>query len=191
MNPVIKEFLENETFKKLDHRLETFALMVSHVENRPGLIVETGTARIEGNWGGDGQSTLIWDWLAERLPVRVKSVDINPEFVEIARKQVKHTEVICANSLNMLSGLSDVDLYDMTLLYLDSFDWHPSIALDSMFHHMAELATVWAKLPRGCLVVVDDRHSDTQGKHFMVQVFMEQLGIKPAFVGYQIGWYKP
>lgn len=63
--------------------------------------------------------------------------------------------------------------------------------LDSAFHHFAELATVWRLLPSDCLIMVDDRHSETSGKHFMVQFFMEKLGIEPVYKGHQIGWLKP
>jgi hypothetical protein len=186
------EFKASEMYSKLGQRANTMAYMIAHLERAAkGLIVETGTARIEGNWSGDGQSTLVWDWAASHLPYRVKSVDINPEFVETAKKQVHHTEVVLSDSIRFLSSLSNADLADIKLLYLDSYDWRPSMALDCMFHHMAELAAVWAKLPSGCMVVVDDRHSETEGKHFMVAVFMNKLGIAPVFSDYQIGWIKP
>jgi hypothetical protein len=86
------EFKASEMYSKLGQRANTMAYMIAHLERAAkGLIVETGTARIEGNWSGDGQSTLVWDWAASHLPYRVKSVDINPEFVETAKKQVHHT----------------------------------------------------------------------------------------------------
>jgi hypothetical protein len=187
-----KEFKNSEMYPKLAHRAETFALMVAHVESAgKGLIVETGTARTKDNWNGDGQSTLIFDWLCDNLPVNAKSVDLDPVAVEIAKSQVKNVEVVCSDSVKFLSSLKDEELSELKLLYLDSFDYKEELALDCQFHHMAELSTIWAKIPSGCLIVVDDRVNHHVGKHFMVAYFMHKLNIEPYFVGYQIGWIKP
>jgi SAM-dependent methyltransferase len=184
-------------FRKLKLRAYTMSKMVGHVEdacakNNCSAIIETGTARIKDNWGGDGQSTLVWEWLCQQIVgLRAVSIDITPEHVAAAREQVKRVQVIEGDSIKTLAHLSRELVENCRLLYLDSFDWHPEHAMDSMFHHMAELATVYADLPSGCLIAVDDRHSRDQGKHFMVQAFFEKLGIEPLFAEYQIGWVKP
>jgi hypothetical protein len=194
-------FVASEMFGRLEHRAVTMASAIEHIErvhqkgfggNASGLnkIVETGTSRIEGNWAGDGQSTLVWDWVASYLDISVTSIDLNPEYVEIAKKQTStRIEYICADSVESLSKMANIE--SIGLLYLDSFDWAPEINLVSAFHHLAELATVWAKLPSGCLVMIDDCHEEFQGKHVMVYLFMKKLGIEPAFTGYQAGWIKP
>jgi cephalosporin hydroxylase len=184
-----QEFLDSEMFRKLKHRSHTMAAMVAHVETHPGLIIETGTSWDHGNWFGQGQSTLIWDWLCSKLPdVTAVSIDIRQEGVDVAKAQTQHVKYVTGNSVLMLPTL---DLAKTTLLYLDSFDWTPELDFESSFHHLAELTTVWAKLPSGCMIVVDDRHEVARGKHWMVDGFMRKLGVKPVFAEYQIGWIKP
>jgi hypothetical protein len=188
---VTEQFKSEPFFPRLMHRAETFALMIDHLSKfKGGRIIETGTLRILDNYEGDGQSTALWNWFLSKVDGdwQADSVDINPEAVEISAKACPLVQVHQSDSLAYLS--SQDDLSDLRLLYLDSFDWHPDIAMDSAFHHMAELATVWAKLPEGCMIVVDDRHGPMAGKHFMVEYFMEKLGKIPVFQQYQIAWIK-
>jgi hypothetical protein len=186
-------FVNGGYTEKLAHRGETFRQIFRYLDAAPsGWIVETGTARIEGNWAGDGQSTLLWDRVAETRPdLAVQSIDLDRKAVETAMHQTKHVQFTCGDSVQALGRFPEPE--KIRLLYLDSFDWQPdpTVNLDSAFHHMAELAAVWANLPSGCLVVVDDRHGEGWGKHFMVEFFMEKLGIEPLFKAYQIGWVKP
>jgi hypothetical protein len=192
MGSVKERFIDSKMFHDLKHRSYTMAEMIGHLEtSKLPWIVETGTARITGNWGGDGQSTLVWDWVSEHLQKKVLSIDMNLEAVNNASAQTKNVKYICADSVQTLNNLDADVVQNIGLLYLDSFDWAPEIHLDSSFHHMAELAAVWRYLPSGCLIVVDDRHSPEQGKHFMVAAFMDKLGIEPLFAEYQIGWIKP
>jgi hypothetical protein len=187
----VQELKSQDFFPRLEHRKDTFALMVEHLDKFDGgRIIETGTLRIAGNYEGDGQSTAIWNWYLSKAGETwsADSVDISPEAVGVSREVCPLVRVHESDSLKFLS--SQDDLSDLRLLYLDSFDWHPDIALDSAFHHMAELATVWAKLPEGCMIVVDDRHGPMAGKHFMVEFFMEKLNREPVFKQYQIGWIK-
>lgn len=156
-----------------------------------GLIVETGTCRNSDIWEGDGCSTRIWNWVLENSKLAAYSVDIDSAAVAQSKVSAPLVEISCMDSVQFMESLDDSDLARLRLLYLDSFDWSPEINMQSSFHHMAELAAVWAKVPAGCLIVVDDRHSDTMGKHFLVERYMEKLGIKPSFVGYQIGWIRP
>lgn len=193
MNTIKQAFQEADFYPALDVRGPTFAHMIDHLEQHTHLnhLIETGTARIQGNWGGDGQSTLIWDWLADRLPISVTSIDICETGVNIAKSQVKNIKFIVGDSIEALASYPPENLSRVGLLYLDSYDWSPETNMESAFHHMAELATVWAHLPSGCMIAVDDCHSQFKGKHIMVYMFMNKMGIKPHFVGYQVGWIKP
>lgn len=190
---ILTEFRKLPFYNQLAHRRAGFELCLLHMDRQPpaSLILETGTLRIPGNYYGDGNSSAIWEWLLERRPFEAVSVDIDENAVEAARRELKKVQVVHSDSLVYLSSLTPEKLSHCRLLYLDSFDWSPEIELDSAFHHFAELATVWRLLPSDCLIMVDDRHSETSGKHFMVQFFMEKLGIEPVYKGHQIGWLKP
>jgi hypothetical protein len=41
------------------------------------------------------------------------------------------------------------------------------------------------------MIVVDDRHTEEMGKHFLVDQFFQRLNLEPVFKSYQIGWIKP
>lgn len=188
-------FQKNKIFNRLDRRRFTFWKMMEHLDKcEPGYIVETGCTRSDDNWEGDGQSTLIWDWVATETDMKFRpiSIDITEEFIKLSESKTKKVVYECGDSVQTLNKFVQADyaIEQTRLIYLDSFDWSKEAHLDSSFHHMAELATVWNKLPHGCLIVVDDRHSAQLGKHFMVALFMEKLGIKPLFEEYQIGWIK-
>ena len=183
-------------FERLQHRKEGFEIMAAHVEREYSrgrdIIIETGTARQFNNWEGDGQSTLIWDFFTRILTsLAVLSIDINDEAVFNASIQVSNKVKFCiGDSLKVLPELSDSVLARTSLLYLDSFDWTPELQEASSEHHLKELLAVWERLPIGTLVVVDDCHSKTQGKHTAVAAFFVQQNIQPLFVGYQTGWIK-
>lgn len=178
---------------RLERRRSGFAAIMKHLDaSPPGFIVETGVSRKPDNWAGDGMSTALWSWvLGLRLDMQAFSIDLDESACAWAREQFPTVNVVCGDSVQTLAALAR-DVLSMTrVLYLDSFDWSMEQNLDSAFHHFKELATVWAILPSGCLIVVDDRHSDLWGKHAAVAAFMANLGIAPVFVGYQIGWIKP
>ena len=191
-----EKFEINETFVRLAHRRFTFYKMMQHLDKSPsGYIVETGCSRSLDNWEGEGQSTQIWEWVMKesKHKFNVISIDITQGYVDQAKSLCPSINFYCGDSVKTLDKILKEDkiIKQTRLLYLDSFDWSKEAHLDSSFHHMAELASVWSNLPKGCLIVVDDRHSAEMGKHFMVSLFMEKLGIIPFFEEYQIGWIKP
>lgn len=190
---------------RLGRRRKNFELMCQHVAAYPHLnpkIIETGTAWDAGNWEGQGQSTLIWDWLCsldqDRCNRRfcVLSIDIRKEAVETAQQQTKFIYYEVGNSIQVLSDFGTDELdgdesNSVALLYLDSYDWSPERNLESAAHHLMELTSIYAKLPSGCMIVVDDRAGNMKGKHWMVEAYFDQLGVKPLFKNHQIGWIKP
>lgn len=190
---ISKAFNNQPWAAKLARRKNNFEFMCEHMakvcETLPYL-VETGSAWDKGNWDGQGQSTLIWDWLVSELHINVLSIDITPSSTESAKSQTKHVIYETADSVKTLNEFHWPE--KIGLLYLDSRDWTEQENLDSAFHHMMELTTVWARLPSGCLVVVDDRHGDMRGKHWLVEAFLtSMLKLTPAFKNHQIGWIKP
>jgi hypothetical protein len=175
------------------HRFEPFQFIVTELSelNRPLLIVETGTARERGNWQGDGQSTLIWDWLIGEVGGQAQSVDFNQDAVEIARSQAPRVTCVWGDSQAFLRGFFEAELID--LLYLDAYDWGDSRQANSLseLHHVGELAAIYERLRSGCLIAVDDCHGIDQGKHVLVQEFFNRIGIEPLRRGYVTVWKKP
>jgi len=54
---------------------------------------------------------------------------------------------------------------------------------------MKELTTVYPKLKKGCLIVIDDNENGV-GKGKYVAEFLDQVGDKLYFDEYQIGYIK-
>ena len=156
--------------------------------NRPLSIIETGSLRTENDWNGNGQSTLIWDWLIEKLGGECHSIDINPEVSEFAKKHTKFAKIINKDSILALRNSTLASVCD--LLYLDSYDWSEQSKIESPLHHIGELAATWGRLPSGCIVAVDDCHSENFGKHVMVKAFFEYVGKAPTHSGYITVWEK-
>lgn len=195
---ILEQFDADPRFKGLARRRNNFRQMIEHAESFSAehgtcQILETGTAWDQNNWDGQGQSTIVWDWLAKLDPgVKVTSIDIRPESTETARKQTTHVDYITGDSVLSINELPEGFFKSVGLLYLDSFDWAEQINLESSFHHMAELASCWRLLPSGCLVAVDDRHGDGKGKHWLVEAYMQHyLKLEPVFRNHQVGWIKP
>jgi hypothetical protein len=150
-------------------------------------IVETGCARQADNWSGDGQSTLVWDWLLEQVGGTGLTMDINPANCAVAAAQVERFKVACIDSVVGLRTMVEPDKID--LLYLDSYDLTETI--DSPLHHLAELAAVYAGLPSGCLIAIDDCVDEQHGKHRFVRDFLSRLGVEPVLRSYVTVWRKP
>jgi len=173
-------------------RREGFEFMLRYLRQcQQPRIIETGCARKEADFSGDGASTLIFDAIAEELNGSVLSVDINPEAVAEAQHQVgPRTTVHCGDSVAWLArARRKVDL-----LYLDSFDFELATLWASMSHHMQELAAGFHLLKPGALVAVDDNVTSlfgSIGKGAVVGQFFARIGIPQVFDGYQRIWQVP
>lgn len=154
--------------------------------DRPVNILETGCVRLENNWTGDGQSTVMWGWIAEKTGGSVTTIDISEESVNTAIRLVPNAHVILGDSITSLRMLSGIDKIDF--LYLDSFDVTGDY--EAPLHHIGELASVYARLPSGCLIAVDDC-SGQYGKDKYVAMFFNSIGVRPVSSGHITIWEKP
>lgn len=170
-------------------RWEAFRIIASNLieRNRAVNILETGCARQIDNWEGDGQSTLIWDWLIGKIGGSGTSIDINAENCKIAASQTSNMRIICLDSVIALRTISNPESIDF--LYLDSFDLTNGI--DSPAHHLAELSSIYPRLSSGCIIAIDDCISDDHGKHRFVKDWLFSINVKPIFNGYITVWIKP
>jgi hypothetical protein len=155
---------------------------------RPIGIVETGCLRQIGNWAGDGQSTVVWDWLVKQHGGYGHSYDISAESVAAARSSVSTMQVHQQDSVEALAGFASASTID--LLYLDSYDWRADSDASAK-HHRAELEAIYDRLRPGCLIAVDDCMGKEKGKHALVLPWLAERGVKPIVTGYVYVWRKP
>ena len=171
------------------HRWPAFKLIAYYLlaKQEPVHIAETGCAREFDNWGGDGQSTQVWNWIIKRTGGSVVSFDINPKAVAYAKSVAPLADVQCIDSVQGLRMIPHPERLDF--LYLDSFDLTPGI--ESPTHHLAELASIYPRLRSGCLIAVDDCQSAAHGKHRFVRDWLLSLGVRPLLESYVTVWKKP
>lgn len=146
-------------------------------------IVETGCARQEDNYHGDGQSSLLFDKYINEYGGGFITVDIGEKEVEYCKSKMtcKNTTVVRDDSLNFLRGLNSVLLSQnikIDFLYLDAEG-----GSDIAMHTLEELKIIMPSLREGCLIGVDDG----PGKCRYVTEYFQSLNPpkSPVFSGYQ------
>ena len=201
-----------EYAEKLGLRGETFRSAFSileAMEKSSYSIVETGCARTEGNWYGDGQSTILFDRFVNHWDGSVRTVDINPESCAWLRGKVSgKVTVTCSDSVAYLRELVRSDELDIDFLYLDSFDLDWRNPHPAALHHLHELCAIMPLLASGTLVMVDDTATSqarvrlkgqemvlhdfgVAGKGAYIAEFFAKIGCAPVIEGYQHGWIIP
>ena len=164
-------------YRDLGHRADAFDKITAHLQHHDGdvTIVETGCVRQEGNWAGDGQSTLVWDAFANFHGGRVYSVDLDVKAAALANSLTSPLTTVEANdSVSYLLHLAGLGIV-ADLLYLDSYDIDWAEPTPSMEHHEKELDAAWPMLRPGSLVAVDDNRPDV-GKGYLVGLVAQREG---------------
>jgi len=196
----------------LQHRAASFRMAFEHLEklSRPACIVETGCVRNQGTFTGEGQSTVLFDKFSECVPgTIVHSVDISSVSTSMCKSIVSsRIQVHTSDSVTFLrhqcAGLikpySHIDL-----LYLDSFDVDVEKPHDSAMHHMKELLAVAPLVNTNTFMLVDDSPTSATfyidagqlklvspqrigGKGKYIATYMEDIGARPIYQGYQAAW---
>jgi len=208
------DFFDNEAAPKLAHRERTFRKVFEYLDQLEGpiTIVETGCARLAGNWSGDGQSTVLFD---KYINARDESsicytVDINPTSVAECSRLVSHrVKVIQDDSVHYLHDLAkkfqDEGQF-LSFVYLDSFDLDMTYWQPSAIHHLKELVAIQTCINKKTLLVVDDcplninflpgpsnqiqmiGNPSVGGKGRLVAEYAEAVGARLEFAEYQAGW---
>lgn len=172
----------------LKHRAEGFRTIFRLLEEKKVKnfrIVETGTTRVPNEWEGDGQSTRLFDSFVNFYSGTIYSVDISEEAVEVASSLVSNRVYFhIGDSVRFLYNLSSHDKFD--LIYLDSFDVDFENPHPSAMHHIFELLSVLHKNTQpGTLIAIDD-HDGGRGKGKYIAQYLDQIGVKKVYEGYQI-----
>ena len=214
MNRDFWEFFDKTAAPQLALREKTFRRIFQYLDELDGPIniVETGCARLENNWAGDGQSTVLFDKYinARDTKSQVLTVDINSQNVIECQKLVsKRTVVSNDDSVHFLANLAvsfQKNNQSISFLYLDSFDLDMDYWFQSAAHHLKELTSVMRCIDNRTLVVVDDcplnanfvptsndqiafiGNPSVGGKGRLVAEYAKAVGAKLEFAEYQAGW---
>ena len=176
-------------YRDLSARADAFDKITAHLESlgRDVVIVETGCLRQQGNWAGDGQSTLVWDAFVNYQGGHVYSVDLDVKAAALANSLTSDRTTVEANdSVPYLLRLATLGV-GADLLYLDSYDIDWANPEPSMKHHERELDAAWPMLHPGSIVAVDDNRADV-GKGYLVGLVAERKGWTVLVDGYVRAW---
>lgn len=193
--------LIKEMLMKTGKRGPSFAMMLNHLDQiQNPLIVETGCARLEDNFDGDGMSTLIFNEYVKEFGGEFHSVDIEQANVDFVKQRCDNTHSHCSDSVKFLYEFNQQlrnENRHIDLLYLDSFDLDIENPHPSSLHHIFELTAITASLKKGTMVVVDDNiwctngktnESKIVGKGDYVDQYFKMLGMEKIYNGYQWVW---
>lgn len=164
--------------------------------NRQICIVETGCMRActtDDGPEGDGCSSLVWDYVAQRTNGIFISIDISQANVDFTRPKLgERSTMFCTESVRFLSSLNWL-AQAIDFLYLDSMDWQGTVIERelSALHHAAELSAAWPWINPGGLIAVDDCVGSYAGKHAIVKRFFDAIGVAPIVDDYIHVWRKP
>ena len=187
-------YFRSRYYNLLDKRKDTFEAMFSKAiefmdkYGKEANILETGSLRIENNFLGDGQSTILFDTFANFYNGKVLSVDIDPNCTYLVHKYCSsNTAFVKSDSVEFLKLISpSIDKF--LIIYLDSFDFEESNPLESANHHLKELEAIYSNISKGTIIAVDDNFTPDHGKGMLVKKFLADRDIKPLVDGYQQIW---
>lgn len=165
--------------EKTGKRKQGYLAMVEHLKGiQNPLIVETGCAREEDNFEGDGMSSLIFDEYVNQHGGDFLTVDIDMKACEFAAGKLKKGVVACGDSVKYLYELNrmlrEQNRY-IDLLYLDSYDFDHNNPHPSCFHHMKELMAIMPSLRKGSMIAIDDNDlykTDLEGDGNLTKVML-------------------
>jgi len=185
---------------RLGHRQSGFDYIFDYLKTlKEPLIVETGCARQQDNYEGDGQSSLLFDKYINEYGGYFWTVDLAEESVNYSRSKVisENSAVVLGDSITKLKDLNSILLQSekkINFLYLDSFDAprdEPEVVYMSAVHHLYELVTIAPSLANGALIGVDDNwveNGQLAGKGQFVFDYMQKSGRPLCHDGYQLFW---
>lgn len=154
-----KPFLEKSGLSRLKYYEYAIKKLINL--NRPITVVETGTMWNNLNGNNQGAFTLIFaDLIKNHTGGKLITIDISNKHMDLCRSFTKEysnvIEYVVSDSVKFLSSLSDEDVSNINLLYLDSWDLNMLDPLPSQIHHLRELSSVYHKLSNDVLIAVDD-----------------------------------
>ena len=177
-----------ELYNKLSIRKDSFLYIFIYLikKNKSFYnIIETGCTRKMTDYD-DGMSSILFDRFINCYDGKLTTIDISKKNCELCRENVSpKTYVYNMDSVEFLYNYNDN--IDIDLLYLDSYDLDWDKPHKSSLHHLKELCAIIHKLKKGCIIMIDDNNNGF-GKGQYVADFLENIGAKLLFSGYQIAY---
>lgn len=153
-------------------------------------IVETGSMRMDNNWEGDGQSTLIWNSLVYFMKGEVTTIDIDQRAIDLVKERCPSVKTQCSDGVLTIRGMvSPIDI-----LYLDSLDLDVKNPHPAAMQALGELTSAIPLLKPGSIVFVDDapwQNGDIGGKGAYIAQYMKAINVPLITFGYQAAWKLP
>ena len=173
---------------KLGRRSDTFERVFFELGQIPApVIVETGCARKDSNWTGDGMSTVMFADFVAKYGGSFRSVDLSWESVGMSSKLVSHMDgdisISQGDSVEFLEAWTDGPI---DLLYQDSMDFDGESKKESPMHHLREIQAIYENLAKRCMVLIDDCGLENGGKGAVVVPWLKGQGWIEVEAGYQI-----
>lgn len=208
------EYFDGFAAPRLGKREISFRKMFQYLDGIEGplTIVETGCARLADNWGGDGQSTVMFDkYLGFGREGSIgHTVDLDAKATALCKSLVSpRFEVHTGDSVKVLTQIArslKAQGRTIDLLYLDSYDLDWNNPTPSAVHHLKEMVSIVGMIRPDTLVVIDDAASTCLvvagannqmqmisrpaigGKGGFVAEYAQQVGATTLFAHYQVGW---
>lgn len=190
------ELFEKHFAHRLMHRAGGFRTIFENLPDNP-VIVETGCLRALDNWGGDGQSTFLFDLFARKYAGVVISIDTNADSLAVAEKVCNFRTTFIQGEGVIELGLTEKEGTEIDLLYLDSFDHGRDVSIiPAPVHYMMEFCAAWPALREGSIIAIDDFHNpEVSGappgsgmKGLGVDLFLQKVGATVLHDGHQKVW---
>ena len=162
MNNELKDLLSQKEMTGRHHsQLFVFEELYKRFSFEPINIVETGCIRNPTPMYkmGDGWGTLSWMLWANKTRSSIRSIDINPVHIEIARQVTGNSPwvtLICSDSIKYLKELNES--FKIDFLFLDSYDYGPTEEEKkaSAEHQLKEIQACEKNLEENSLILLDD-----------------------------------
>ena len=188
---VEKWYVENYKDKS-SFRFETFRLALKNIYERVEfpLIFETGTVRVENDFGG-GYSTYIFGECISLFGGKLITVDNNSTNIETSKRLTKNfasnITYILDDSLRVIENYNE----KIDLLYLDSFDCPiEGDASESQNHNLKEFKLAEHKLKENSIIIIDDVNFSNGGKARLTHEYLENNKYKLIYSNQQSLWVK-
>jgi Methyltransferase domain len=156
-------------------------------------IVETGTARLRGDYAGSGMATITFGAFCMRYGKHLWTVDILPDAIALSKKMT----IKFQNAITYVTGDSVEFLLDfpgkIDLLYLDSMDCpdddsEPERLRQAQEHQLRELKAAWDKLHERSIILLDDNDFANGGKTRLTNQFLDEQGWTCLMADKQVIW---